>query len=124
VEWGLGLPADLKLRGGVGKYLFKKAMEPLLPNEILYRPKQGFAATLGPLFRREAARIRARLLGAPMLDSGLFREATLARLVEEHESGRSDHSLALWLLLVFAGFLAAESAREGAVPARPVAAAA
>ncbi len=120
VEWGLSLPADLKLRNGVGKYVFKKAMEPLLPHEILYRPKQGFAATLGPLFRQQAARIRSRLLAAPMRDSGLFREATLARLVDEHEAGRSDHSLALWLLLVFAGFLAA----EGAVSARNIAAAA
>jgi asparagine synthase (glutamine-hydrolysing) len=115
VEWGLRLPAELKLRDGSGKYLFKKAMEPMLPNEVLYRPKQGFAATLAPMMRAEAGRIRALLLGPAMLDSGLFQQRTLARLVDEHESGRSDHSLILWLLLVFQGFLAdrpAVAARE------------
>ncbi len=122
VEWGLSLPADLKLRGKVGKYVLKKAMEPLLPDEVLYRRKQGFAMTLAPLFRREAERIRGLLLGQAMLDSRLFEPRTLARLVDEHASGRSDHSLVIWLLLVFQGFLA----RVQASPAvqRPLAAAA
>lgn len=121
VEWGLRLPADLKLRAGEGKYLFKKAMEPMLPREVLYRPKQGFAATLAPLFRAEAARIRRTLLSEAMLDSGLFQPLTLARLVDEHESGGSDHSLILWLLLVFQGFLAGQQVRAETHPAEAAA---
>jgi asparagine synthetase B (glutamine-hydrolysing) len=110
VEWGLSLPAPLKLRGGQGKYVFKKAMEPWLPKNVLYRSKQGFAASLGSLFRREATRIRARLLGEPMLDSGLFVRESLAQMIDEHAAGRFDHSLALWQVLVFEGFLASEVA--------------
>jgi asparagine synthase (glutamine-hydrolysing) len=106
VDWGLGLPAGLKLHGREGKYIFKRAMEPYLPREILYRPKQGFAATLAPVLRQGMPRIRAALLGAPMLDSGLFSQPALETMMAQHESGASDHSQALWQLLVFAGFLA------------------
>jgi asparagine synthase (glutamine-hydrolysing) len=105
VDWGLGLPATLKLRGQEGKYIFKRAMEPYLPREILYRPKQGFAATLAPVLRAGSARVRAALLGGAMADSGLFQPAALEATIAAHESGRSDHSQALWQLLVFAGFL-------------------
>ena len=108
VEWGLGLPSRLKLRGGEGKYIFKKALEPLLPREVLYRPKQGFATSLAMPFRAGIGRLRDRLLGPAMLDSGLFQPGTLARLLDEHEAGAFDHSMVLWQLLVFEGFLAHE----------------
>ena len=119
LEWGMALPANLKLRGQEGKWVLKKALEPMLPNEILYRRKQGFAMSLTGLLRREAGRLRERLLAGPMRDSGLFDGTAIARLIDQHEQGRSDHSQPLWLLLAFEGFLAAAEA----VPA-PVARAA
>ena len=48
VEWLATLPPSFKLREGEGKWLFKKAMEPYLPNQILYRAKMGFAVPLAP----------------------------------------------------------------------------
>ena len=108
VEWGLGLPSNLKLRGGEGKYIFKKALEPLLPRKVLYRPKQGFSTSLATPFRTGIARLRERLLGPAMLDSGLFQPTTIARLLDEHETASFDHSMTLWQLLVFEGFLAHE----------------
>ena len=67
VEWLATLPPSLKIRGQEGKYLLKKAMEPHLPSEILYRPKMGFAVPLARWFRgplrqrvRDAARRTAR----------------------------------------------------------------
>lgn len=108
VEWGLGLPPGLKLRGMEGKWVLKRAMEPLVPREILYRTKQGFATSPARLFRSRAAEVRARLLGPAMRDCGLFDPAALARLLDEHETGRIDNSGAIWLLLVFEGFLASE----------------
>ncbi len=54
VEWGLSLPPDLKLRGASGKHLLKRAMEPLLPRDMLYRPKQGFATSLAAPLRAGA----------------------------------------------------------------------
>ena len=106
VEWAMRLPSRLKLRGQTGKYVLKKAMEPFVPHDILYRPKQGFATSHAAAFRRDGARLRERLLGPVMLDSGLFRADTLARVVDEHERGTFDRSGTLWDLLVFEGFLA------------------
>lgn len=106
VDWGLGLPWGLKLRGREGKYVFKRAMEPFLPREILYRPKQGFAAGLAPVLRQGMPRVRALLLGEAMADSGLFSGQALETMMAQHESGAFDHSQALWQLMVFAGFLA------------------
>ena len=103
VEWGMGLPAALKLQNGEGKFLLKQALEPYLPREILYRAKQGFAASLSPVLRREMARVRPRL--ESLAGSGLFDGAAIGRLMDEHEDSAFDHSAALWLLLVFEGFL-------------------
>jgi asparagine synthase (glutamine-hydrolysing) len=110
VEWGLALPARLKIRGGTQKYILKKALEPVLPQDIRHRRKQGFTNNLAPAFRAQAPLLRARLLGEPMLASGLFAGETIARLIDAHEGGAADHAQKLWLLLAFEGFLAS---REG-----------
>lgn len=107
VQWAATLPSSLKLRGQEGKHVLKRAMEGHLPREILYRTKQGFATSLAGQMRAGAGRVRERLLGDAMLDSGLFDPSAVGRLVDEHAGGRFDRSGALWLLLVFEGFLAA-----------------
>jgi asparagine synthase (glutamine-hydrolysing) len=106
VEWISGLPPAFKLRGQEGKHVFKKALEPFLPADILYRPKMGFAVPLASWFRgplRE--KVRTAVLGPAMLDSGYFKPDFLNRLVEQHQSGQRDHSAALWTLLMFEAFL-------------------
>ncbi len=59
VEWMATLPSSLKIRGGEQKCLLKKAMEPYLPNEIMYRPKMGFSIPLAEWFRGPLRRSRA-----------------------------------------------------------------
>jgi asparagine synthase (glutamine-hydrolysing) len=117
LSWGFSLPAALKLRDGTGKYILKRALEPHLPKELLYRPKQGFATSPAATFRAQADRLRARLLGEAMAGSGLFSAPALARLIDEHAAGAFDYSGALWLLLVFEGFLLAEAAGTAEVAA-------
>lgn len=114
VEWGLSLPPALKLRGQTGKYVLRRALEPMLPRRLLYRRKQGFATPLAGLLRREQAQVRARLLAGPMAECGLFDLPAIERLLARHEQGRSDQSNMIWLLLVFEGFLVAQSALAGA----------
>ena len=118
VEWGMRLPPALKLRGQEGKWILKRALEPLLPHDLLYRPKTGFAMSLTTLFRTEIAQLRARLLGPTMLDSGLFDRQAIARLLGQHEHGSSDHAGAIWLLLTFEGFLHSVARAEQPVPER------
>ena len=106
VEWLATLPSSLKLRGSETKWLFKKAMEPLLSKELLYRPKMGFGVPLASWFRGPLRqRLRDAVLGERLADSGYFNTATLRRLVDQHQSGSRDHSAPLWTLLMFEAFL-------------------
>ncbi len=106
VEWASSLPPTLKLHGGTGKYILKKALEPDLPHDVLYRTKMGFRVPLaawlrGPLARRA----REALSTGEIAQCGYFQPATLERLVQQHVSGRSDHSATLWSLLMLDAFL-------------------
>ncbi len=106
VEWVATLPSAMKLRGSNGKAIFKKAMEPHLPHDVLYRPKMGFSVPLarwlrGPLRQR----LRTALLDGPVLEGGWLDPTAVRQLVEQHESGRADHSTPLWTLLMFDAFL-------------------
>jgi asparagine synthase (glutamine-hydrolysing) len=106
VEWMSSLPPGLKLHGREGKYLLKKAMEPYLPHEIMYRPKMGFSIPLAAWFRGPLRqRLRDSVLSRRMLGSGYFDEGFLTRLVDDHQSGVKDHSASLWSLMMFDGFL-------------------
>jgi asparagine synthase (glutamine-hydrolysing) len=106
VEWSATLPTALKLRHGIGKYALKRALEPMLPHDLLYRPKQGFTVPLAAWFRgplRDS--MRAALTGPRLRDTGLFDVAHIADAIDQHERGRRDHSQLLWSLLMFASFL-------------------
>ncbi len=101
VEWEAGLPPDMRIRGGQGKWLMKKAMEPYLPHDILYRPKMGFSVPLADWFRGPLAeRASALADNSAALSTGWFDRAFLRRAVDEHRSGRSDNSRLLWQLLM------------------------
>jgi asparagine synthase (glutamine-hydrolysing) len=113
VEWIASLPPEMKLSSGEGKYVFKQALQGILPNEILYRPKMGFAVPLGSWFRgplREVA--REGILSAEMLDSGLFRHVTLLRVLDQHVAGKRDFSTIIWALLMFSEFLRTDVAMQ------------
>ncbi|HUG25787.1 XrtA/PEP-CTERM system amidotransferase [Piscinibacter sp.] len=123
VEWLATLPPDLKLRQGETKWLLKKAMEPHLPHDVMYRPKMGFAVPLarwfaGPLKQR----VRTALLDGELGRTGLFNRAYLEQLMEQHNSGRRDHSAPLWSLLMFEAFLRVGD-HTGTQASRPPAAA-
>jgi asparagine synthase (glutamine-hydrolysing) len=116
LQWGLGLPANLKIGSNGGKHILKRALEPLLPHDLLYRPKQGFATDLAPLFRREMARVKTILLGPIMLESGFFDAHGIEGLLDEHGSGKKNHAQPIWLLLAFEGFLASLSMLPQPIP--------
>lgn len=106
VQWVAQLPAALKLRRGEGKYVFKRALAPYVSADILYRSKMGFAVPLaswirGPLRQR----VQDAVLNGRLIETGFFNLRALNRLVDQHLSGRRDHSPALWALLMFDGFL-------------------
>ena len=106
VEWLATLPSSLKVRGQEGKFLLKKAMEPQLPADVLYRPKMGFSVPLARWFRGPLKqRVRDAVLGDRLASTGWFNAGYLRHLVEAHQSGASDYSAPLWTLLMFEAFL-------------------
>ncbi|GHU08836.1 amidotransferase 1, exosortase A system-associated [Betaproteobacteria bacterium] len=106
IEWLAALPSALKIHGNEGKYLFKKVMEPLLPDEVLYRPKMGFSVPLARWFRGPLRqRVRESVLGETLAATGIFAPVYLRHLVEAHQSGARDYSAPLWSLLMFEAFL-------------------
>jgi asparagine synthase (glutamine-hydrolysing) len=107
VEWLASLPSSLKIQGQEGKYLLKKTMEPRLPNEVLYRPKMGFAVPVARWFRGPLRqRLTDAVLGSRLEATGLFNRTYLQQLIKDHLSGLRDYSSPLWALLMFDAFLA------------------
>jgi asparagine synthase (glutamine-hydrolysing) len=99
IEFAASLPERLRLRGSQGKWLLKKTMGRYLPDDVLYRPKQGFVTPIAQWFRGPLADV-ARGIGAStsLARTGWFDPAALRRIAEAHISGRSDNSRLLWQL--------------------------
>jgi asparagine synthase (glutamine-hydrolysing) len=103
VEWVAGLPVKYKFRDGTRKFLFKKLAERLgVPSELLHRRKQGFSLPLVHWMRNELKdELLPILLEARTLHRGYFRAEAIRGVLDEHFTGRRDHSGILWMLLVF-----------------------
>lgn len=101
VEFAAKLPADLRLRGGSGKWLMKRALRRYLPEEVLERTKMGFVTPVSAWFRGPLAGEAAAIAHSPALaELGWFEPAAIARLAAAHRSGRSEHGRLLWQLLM------------------------
>ena len=106
VEWLSGLPPQYKLSGRTGKKILKKAMEPYVPNDILYRKKMGFSIPLAEWFKGPLRQqVQESLTGEQLLSTGWFNPDFLHKIVREHQSGQSNHSTMIWSLLMFERFL-------------------
>ena len=100
MELVASIPSSMKLRGRNGKYILKKAMEPLLPRDILYRAKQGFAIPLNRWFRRELKDFAYDLVVANKKDDLLDRDY-LSMIWKQHQAGTFDRSAYLWTVMMF-----------------------
>ena len=119
VEWLATLPNALKVQGQEGKYVLKKAMEPHLPHEIMYRPKMGFAVPLARWFRGPLKqRVRDGILGSTLAETGIFDRKVLQHLVDAHQIGARDYSAPLWTTLMFESFLRNVDGGRRACPVR------
>src|SRR5215469_1350045 len=101
VEWAVGLPDRLKLARGTSKALFKSAMAPYLPADLMHRPKMGFSCPIDHWFRNEMKELAYdTLLSHRASGRSLFRPTHIRRLLDEHCGMRQDHHQQLWALLV------------------------
>ncbi|PWU19030.1 MAG: asparagine synthase (glutamine-hydrolyzing) [Candidatus Rokuibacteriota bacterium] len=119
VEFAATIPPELQIRNGVTKYVFKRAMQGLLPSSIIDRPKHGFAVPLGHWFRgRLGGVVRELLLSHASRRRGIFAPGAIESLIERHESGRP-LDFHLWTLISFEQWCRVflDGARKGAEPA-------
>ena len=101
VEFAARLPVNQRIRGNSGKYLLKKAMEPYLPQDILYRQKMGFVTPISAWFRGALAGEATAIAGGSSLArTGWFDPKALAKIAADHKSGMADHGRLLWQLLM------------------------
>jgi asparagine synthase (glutamine-hydrolysing) len=77
----------------------KKALEPVLPKNILYRPKQGFAIPLDVWFRKELKDLAYNVILET--DDGILDKKFLKKIWDEHQKGYYDRSALLWATLMF-----------------------
>lgn len=95
------IPPEMKLRGRERKWVFKKAMEGLLPHDVIWRPKAGFGAPVRAWVEGPMRPMIDDLLSPDTVRSrGLLDPAAVARLRAENRSGQSDNALRIWALLV------------------------
>jgi len=101
IEFVTRIPSSLKMKGLETKYIFKRALKDLVPQEILHRPKQGFGVPVQQWINRQLKeRMHETLTERRTRERGLFNSGYVNLLLEEHERGRRDHSPALWALMM------------------------
>jgi asparagine synthase (glutamine-hydrolysing) len=94
------IPPSLKLRNGTTKHIFREAMRPLLPPEVLEQKKAGFGAPADYWLAHDLREMTDDLLSERNIHSrGLFEPRAVRALVDEHRSGRQDWSLQIWQFL-------------------------
>jgi asparagine synthase (glutamine-hydrolysing) len=124
VEFSTRVPPHLKIRGRQGKYILKKAVEDLVPHDILYRPKMGFPTPLRSWLREPAAApLLARLTRPGSLLAEYVERKPLEALLDRHQRGREDATDRIWRLLNFDIWsevaLGAKSAPDEEAPVLP-----
>ena len=99
VEFASQIPSYYKQRGSEGKWILKKAMEPYLPRDVIYRSKTGFGAPLRRWLKVELKDWLAETLSPQNLNNrGFFEPQAVQRLISDNESGRVDASYTLFSL--------------------------
>ena len=97
------VPHGLKVKQTAKRYLFKKAVAPILPDAILTKKKQGFGLPFGHWFRHDpkiSAFLRDILMSKRCRERGYVESGFLTRLLDRHQQGVWDYSNELWLLLM------------------------
>ena len=100
VEYAMTIPSNLKIRNGVTRYILKKAVDGLIPHEIIHRRKQGFAAPVNEWLRTDwKGFLQQRLSSSPLLKRGIFRQEFIQSMINRHANQKQQAGGQLWTLL-------------------------
>ncbi|MCF8063143.1 MAG: asparagine synthase (glutamine-hydrolyzing), partial [Deltaproteobacteria bacterium] len=100
MEYAARIPAGLKLNGGEGKHIFKKALQPRLPKEILYRRKRGFAVPVMEWLRGELKEYARDLVIDGPASRLYLEKSTLGTMWKEHQRGVRNWSTEIWSIMM------------------------
>jgi asparagine synthase (glutamine-hydrolysing) len=114
VEFAVSLPASLKMREGSGKWILRRAIDGIVPPEVLARPKRGFTLPLRDWFRGPLRSRVERLSDERNHVIEFVEPAAVRRLVKEHMTGRKDHYTWLWRLLALEAWLSRQAGATSA----------
>ena len=99
IEFTMDIPESYKTKNGVPKYLLKKAVEGLIPDEIIYRKKMGFGAPMGDWLKSDFGKwMQNEVLRSSLLTKGFINPDFVKYLFEAHRSGKFDASVYCWTI--------------------------
>lgn len=102
VDFAFSLPAHYKLNGSTTKWFFKKAMEGILPNEIIYRRKEGFSIPIKNWLRTDLKELMMEYLSEKRIkEAGYFNYHYICQMIQEHLDHKQDHAHRLWSMILF-----------------------
>jgi asparagine synthase (glutamine-hydrolysing) len=100
VEYAASIPAELKLKGKNLKYILKKVAARYLPDELIYRKKQGFGFPIAIWMRTELKTFLQNLFDqSRFVELGIFNREYVDHILGQHLSGKADHNFRLWILI-------------------------
>jgi asparagine synthase (glutamine-hydrolysing) len=100
LEFSAGIPSHMKIRGTATKYILKKALKGLLPDEILKREKMGFGVPIGRWFKEDLQDYVYGILLEPRSTArGYFKTEKIKGLLDAHKSGKANNGARIWSLL-------------------------
>jgi len=100
IEYAMALPQMFKVKNGSGKHILKKALESVLPNDVLYQRKRGFGAPTGEWFRGpDGERLVQQITDSTIHQRNFFDVSVIRRMADEHRRGEKEWGTHLWCLL-------------------------
>jgi len=100
VEYAMGIPRRYKVKGKTGKHILKRALEGILPHDLLYSQKRGFGAPVREWFRTPTGGDHLdALMSSSIRRRDYFNYDFVGRMISEHRSERADWSFNLWALV-------------------------
>ncbi|MBF8248093.1 MAG: asparagine synthase (glutamine-hydrolyzing) [Bacteroidetes bacterium] len=100
VEFSMKIPAALKIRNGESKSILKKAVEGIIPNNIIRRKKQGFAAPITEWLRTDWSKFaKAKLTNSELMRQDFFRKDFVSGLIQRNQNGSREAGNSMWNLL-------------------------
>ncbi len=100
VEYSMTIPQQFKIKDGEPKYILKKAVEGIVPNNIIYRKKQGFAAPVNEWLRNEwSGFAESNILDSTLVQQNVLRKDFIKSMIDSHRQRKTDAGQNIWNLL-------------------------